>query len=204
MRRRHACLLALTAALALAANASAAGGRYVFDGGSAAQRDQVRQALQASAFDWDVVPGQVTIHIRRGIMSEAAPRHIWLDAGLLDSGSFAWGVVQHEFAHQIDYLLLKDADRRALQALLGGSAWCSGREGLDHDDNACERFATSVSWAYWPSPQNVFDPSRNRDEPWLRPLALRSALAGMLGVRDPFQARQTLFSGRPAVRPTPA
>jgi hypothetical protein len=204
MRRRHACLLALVSLLTLSAHAAASGGRYVFDGGTAAQRDQVRQALQASAFDWDLVPGQVTIHIKRGIMSEAAPRQIWLDAGLLDTGDFSWGVIQHEFAHQIDYLLLKESDRGALRALLGGRAWCTGPEGLDHDDNACERFATSVSWAYWPSPQNVFDPAKNRDEPWLRPAALRSLLASLLGVRDPFVARQTLSRGLSAGRPIPA
>jgi hypothetical protein len=201
MRRRHACLLALVSALILSANAAASGGRYVFDGGTAAQRDQVRRALQASAFDWDLVPGQVTVHIGRGIVSEAAPRQVWLDAGLLDTGTFSWGVIQHEFAHQIDYLLLKASDRAALRALLGGAAWCTGPEGPDHDDNACERFATSVSWAYWPSPDNVFDPARNHDEPWLRPVALRSLLGSLLGVRDPFLARQTLFQAPVTVRP---
>jgi hypothetical protein len=188
----------------LSAEATASGGRYVLDGGTPAQRDQVRQALQASAFDWDLVPGQVTIHIRRGITSQAAPRHIWLDAGLLDSGTFSWGVIQHEFAHQIDYLLLTDGDRAAIQGLLGGGAWCSGPEGFQHDANACERFATSVAWAYWPSPDNVFDPAKNVDERWLRPAALRGLLASLVGLRDPFQARQTLFAGRQASRPTPA
>jgi hypothetical protein len=204
MRRRHACLLALVSAVTLCAHAGASGGRYVFDGGTAAQRDEVRRALQASAFDWDLVPGRVTIHIRRGIMSEAAPRQIWLDAGLLDTGTFSWGVIQHEFAHQIDYLLLTEADRTALQALLGGQAWCTGAEGLGHDDNACERFATSLSWAYWPSPQNVFDPAKNRDEPWLRASPLRALLASLLGVRDPFPVRQTLSVSPSAGRPTPA
>jgi hypothetical protein len=207
MRRRPACRLALAAsavALTLCAQASAAGGRTTFDGGTFAQRDQVRQALQASAFDWDLVPGSITIHIRRGITSQAAPRHIWLDAGLLDSGPFSWGVIQHEFAHQIDYLLLTDADRAAIQRLLGGNAWCSGPEGYQHDDNACERFATSVAWAYWPSSGNVFDPVKNTDERWVRPVALRSLLAALLGIRDPFLARQTLFAGRSATRPTPS
>jgi hypothetical protein len=206
MRRRHACRLVLAlfaAALALCAQASGAGGRIAFDGGTSSQREQVRQALQASAFDWDLIPGTVTVHIRRGITSQAAPRHVWLDAGLLDSGAFSWGVIQHEFAHQIDYLVLKDADRAALQAVLGGKAWCSGPEGFEHDQNACERFATSVAWAYWPSPANVFDPARNHDESWLRPVSLRGALASLLGIRDPFLARQTLFAGRQAVRPIP-
>jgi hypothetical protein len=206
MRCRRACRFSVAVSavvLTLSAQAAASGGRYVFDGGTSAQREQVRQALQASAFDWDVVPGQITVHIRRGIASQAGPRHVWLDAGLLDTGAFSWGVVQHELAHQIDYLVLRDTDRAAIQGLLGGKAWCSGPEGYQHDENACERFATSVAWAYWPSSANAFDPAKNADERWLRPVALRALMASLLGVRDPFLARQTLFSQLPAPRPTP-
>jgi hypothetical protein len=207
MRCRHAYRLGLAlAAIALtlsAQAAAAASSRYLFDGGTSDQRDQVRQALQASSFDWGIVPGQVTVHIRSGITSQASPRHVWLDAGLLDSGVFSWGVVQHEFAHQIDYLVLDDAQRAALQQLLGGRTWCSGPEGFQHDENACERFATSISWAYWPSAANVFDPSRNSDERWLRAVALRSTVSSLLGFRDPFLARQTLLAARQTPRPLP-
>jgi hypothetical protein len=175
--------------LAFPAIASAGGGHYVFDGGTQAERAQVRAALQASTFDWNIVPGQITIHVQRGAASQAAPGQIWLDAGLLDAGRYAWAVIQHEYAHQVDYLVLTDSDRAALQALLGGTSWCSGAEGFAHDDNSCERFATSIAWAYWPSPQNAFDPGQTTGEGWLRAAPLRTLLGSLLGVRDPYTER---------------
>jgi hypothetical protein len=54
-------------ALALAPAALASGGHYVLAGGSAYEQQQVTQALQASSFDWNLVPAQVTIHIARNI-----------------------------------------------------------------------------------------------------------------------------------------
>jgi hypothetical protein len=175
--------------LSFPAIASGGGGRYVFDGGTQTERAQVRAALQASTFDWNIVPGQITIHVQRGIASQAAPGEIWLDASLVDAGRYSWAVIQHEYAHQVDYLVLTAADRVALQTLLGGTSWCSGGEGFGHDDNACERFATSVAWAYWPSPQNAFDPGQTADEGWLRPAQLRALLGSLLGVRDPYDER---------------
>jgi hypothetical protein len=172
--------------LLLPGRAAAAGGHYSFDGGTPAQRGQVRAALEASTFDWDVVPGTVAIHIRRGVGSQATPGEIWLDANLLDAGTFSWGVVQHEYAHQIDYLLLTASDRAQIQALLGGSSWCSGGEAMAHDDNACERFATAVSWAYWPSAQNAFNPAQAQGESWIRPAQLRTLLGRLTGVPDPY------------------
>ena len=193
-RLRFALLVALSV-LAFAGSAHASGGNYVFAGGTAAQQREVRSALQASSFDWGLVPGSVAIHVRRGIVSHASPGEIWLDASLLDAGSFAWAVVQHEYAHQVDYLLLTDADRARLEALLGGSAWCTGPEGLAHDDNACERFATAVAWAYWPAPANAFAPASGAVDSWLQPGPLRLMLAGMLGARDPYPDRLTLAAG---------
>ena len=188
MRCRPACLVLSLAALALPSGAAAAGARMSFDGGTAAERAQVRSALEASSFDWSVVPQRIVVHLQRGIASQAAPGEIWLDAGLVDTGRFSWGVIQHEFAHQIDFLVLTDDDRAAVQALLGGAQWCFGGESYAHDDNGCERFATAVAWAYWPSFQNVFDPSACPDETWLRAAALRALLAQRLGVRNPFRA----------------
>jgi hypothetical protein len=172
--------------LLLPGRAAAAGGHYSVDGGTVAERGQVRAALEASTFNWNVVPGTVAIHIRRGIGSQATPGEIWLDADLLDAGSFSWGVVQHEYAHQVDYLLLTPTDRDQIQAILGGSSWCSGGEGLAHDDNTCERFATAVAWAYWPSAQNAFDPTRASGESWLRSAPLRALLGRLIGVPDPY------------------
>ena len=70
----------------------------------------MRAALTASSFNWSLVRVQITIHIARDIpSSQATPGQIWLDAGLLDSGEFAWAFVQHEYAHQLDFFLLDDA-----------------------------------------------------------------------------------------------
>ena len=70
MRRLFIPLVApALAALALAAEARAAGGSYRFDGGTPAEQRQVRAALDASSFNWSLVPVQITIHIARDIPS---------------------------------------------------------------------------------------------------------------------------------------
>jgi hypothetical protein len=149
-------LVSVVLALVAAPGARAAGGNYSFAGGTPAQQSQVRSALNASSFNWGLVPGPVVIHIGRGDGPHAAAGQIWLDASLLDSGRFSWGVIQHEYAHQVDFSLLTDPMRSQLQTLLGGSSWWNG----PHDSIACERFADAVAWAYWPSPDNVLRPDR--------------------------------------------
>jgi hypothetical protein len=62
----------------------------------------------------------------------------------------AWGIVQHEYAYQVDFFLLDAGDRRRVRQWLGGSDWCYEDPDVDHDDHACERFASSLAWAYWP------------------------------------------------------
>jgi hypothetical protein len=101
--------LTAAACLALPATTSGAVGSYTFDGGTKKERETVVAALEASSFDWTLLPGSVAIHIVHGEPSRSLPHEIWLEADLLDAGEFAWGVVQHEFAHQVDYLLLDDA-----------------------------------------------------------------------------------------------
>lgn len=169
-------LLVTVASLVLAPGALATGGNYVFDGGTPAQQAQVRAALDASSFDFSLVPGPVTIHVVRGVVPEASPGQIWLDASLLDSGRFAWGVVQHEYGHQVDFALLDDSERARLQSLLGGMSWCSG---APHDQLTCERFADLVAWAYWESPDNVMKP----DGGGFAPAAFRRVVAQLLPVR---------------------
>jgi hypothetical protein len=169
---RHV-LLVFAAGLVLAPGALARGGSYTFDGGTRAERAQARAALDASAFDFSLVPGTVQIHIVRGVVPEATPGQIWLDASLLDTGRFSWGVVQHEYGHQVDFALLDDDARSELQALLGGTAWCSG---APHGELACERFADLISWAYWPSADNVMGADSGR----VTATAFRAALARIL------------------------
>jgi hypothetical protein len=156
--------LVAAACLTLPTAASGAVGSYTFDGGTKKERETVVAALEASSFDWTLIPGPVTIHIVHGEPSRSLPREIWLDADLLDAGEFAWGVVQHEYAHQVDFLLLDDAERDLLLRALGGRDWCYSVPGLAHDQYGCERFASTLAWSFWPSPKNSMRPTRPGDE----------------------------------------
>jgi len=69
---------------------------------------------------------------------------------------FARALIVGSGATLVDFSLLTDPMRSHLQTLLGGSSWWDG----PHDSIACERFADAVSWAYWPSPDNVLRPDR--------------------------------------------
>jgi len=148
-----------------AATAGAGGARgYTFDGGTKQERETVVAALRASSFDWSLVPGPIAIHIVEGEPSRSIPHEIWLDADLLDAGEFAWGVVQHEYAHQVDYLLFDKERRALLLKRLGGRDWCYGTPGLAHDQYGCERFASTLAWSFWPSLENSMRPTSRRDE----------------------------------------
>ena len=174
--------LPLVLAFALAPAAQAAGGRYAFDGGTRAQRGQVTSALHASSFNWNLVPGRIVIHIGKGISSHAVAGQIWLDGRLLNTGRFSWGVVQHEYAHQVDFFLFDDTKRAQLEQLLGGKDWCYSIAGLKHSDYGCERFASELAWAYWPSPDNSMKPSSSTDEAGAMPVAqFRAVLTQLIG-----------------------
>ena len=186
MRRVLQTLLpAVAAALvfAHAGTAQAAGGNYRFDGGSAVERTQVRQALKASSFNWSLVKAQVTIHIQRGTVSHALPGEIWLDADLLDSGRFGWATVQDEYAHQVDFFLLTPQMRAELQAALGATAWCyENASVVAHSDQGCERFTSMIPWAYWQSKDNAYRPTSKTDESAsMAPAKFRVLVARLLG-----------------------
>jgi hypothetical protein len=183
LRPRTLVLLVLVfAVMASAPVAFARGANYSFDGGTGSQRAQVGKALNASSFDWAIIRNQITVHIGR-FDSHAAPGEIWLDARLLDSGRFSWGVVQHEFAHQVDFFLLTPENRVELQRLLGAKAWCWETSGLQHADYGCERFASTVAWAYWQNGDNCMKPASQHDESaGMTPAAFRAALARLLDV----------------------
>jgi hypothetical protein len=171
----------MLAVLAFAAPAHAGGGNYVFDGGSAKQRAEVRSALEASAFDWNLVPAQITVHIRRGVDSHAFPGHIWLDADLLSAGRFSWAVVQDEYAHQVDFFLFDEAKRAQLTQALGAADWCYGLPGLAHSQYGCERFASTLVWSYWPSSDNTYRPrSANDESAAMAPARFRALLGELL------------------------
>jgi hypothetical protein len=204
MARARILLAALVAALAVTGTAQAAGGNYGFDGGTPAEQSQVTSALKASAFNWSIVPARVTVHIVRGRSnSEAAPGEIWLDADLLDSGRFSWGVVQHEYAHQVDFFLLTDSTRGQLNALLGGKAWCYGLPGMDavaslgHAAYGCERFASTLAWAYWPSADNSMQPMTSAAESAaMAPKAFRVLMAKLVGAPDTVGVKKPLGAKR--------
>ena len=145
--------------MVLAGGAGAAGGNYVFAGGSDAAQAAVRSALDASRFDWDLIDEQITIRIIDCGCAGASPGEILLDEEVLTDPRFgpkyAWGIVQHEYAHQVAFFLLDAAARRRVQAWLGGSDWCYEDATVGHDDHACERFASSLAWAYWARPRNI-------------------------------------------------
>ena len=184
------CVVAAALLATWAPSAGAVDGRYTIDGGTADEQAQVHLALRASAFDWQILP-PIVVHIARGAMSSASPGEVVLDADLLDAGRFSWGVVQHEFAHELDFLVLDDADRTALAALLGGQSWWPN-PGLSHGELTCERFASTLAWAYWESTDNVMRPSSTADEAGAAsPAAFRALLTQLL------QQKQEPISGAP-------
>lgn len=171
---------ALGVALALTPPSLAAGGSYVFVGGTSYERQQVTQALAASSFDWSAVPQTVTITIQPNVVSQAVPGHIWLDSNLLDSGEFSWGVVQNEYAHQVDFYLLDDLQRAQLTSALGAAAWCYGdAAGLTLEQYGCERFASTLAVAYWQSPYNCI--GATSDVAPIAPAAFRALLVSLIG-----------------------
>jgi hypothetical protein len=169
--------------LTFAGSALASGGNYTINGGNAFEQQQVRQALAASSFDWSVVPGPVRITIAPSPSAEAVPGEIFLDPGLLDSGRFAWGVVQHEYAHEVDFALFDAATHERLRQALGAPVWCYGdNPSLAHNQYGCERFASTLAWAYWQSPDNSMKPAAIDGESGaISPAAFRALLASVLG-----------------------
>jgi hypothetical protein len=184
---------AVLAALVWPAVAGARGGHYVFDGGSARQRAQVRIALDASSFDWSIVPARIVIHLRKSDDTYAVRGEIFIDADLLDSGIFAWGPIQHEYAHQVDFFLLNGAKRATLLHLLGGRSWFAAGNAVagfkskyQHALYGCERFASTLAWSYWMSSDNSLRPQTSHDESAaMEPARFRKLLEQMLGVRNP-------------------
>lgn len=194
---RPLLLAAIIAALVFPASAQAAAKRVSFDGGTHAQRAQVQAALRASSFRWELIPQTVTVHIGRGLVSRAGSGTVWLDADLLDSGIFSWGVVQHEFAHQVDFLLLSPWQRMQLATALGADDWCGADTTRSHADYGCERFAATLTWAYWPSRSNAFRPQSPADESAaLPPTRFRGLLDAVLGVPTVRARRFVLQTGR--------
>ena len=122
------------------------------------------------------------MHVVSGLgTSRATHGHVFLDATLLGAGRFSWATIQDEFAHQVDFFLLDDAERATLLRRLGGRDWCYGVKGLRHHEYGCERFASTLVWSYWQSPANAYRPLSPRDESAaMEPAAFRALLARLL------------------------
>jgi len=185
MSRAHV-LLAVVAVFFFASSslAQAALPTYTFDGGTPAEQAQVGKALAASSFDWSIIGRSVTVHIGDYDGDYATPGDVYISASLLDSGQFAWGTVQHEFAHQVDFALLSDADRAQLQQALGVGTWFGdGTTPLPHSALGAERFASELAWAYWQSPNNSMSPGYIGVESNGMPVAqFRALVTQLLGV----------------------
>jgi hypothetical protein len=189
--RRLRVLVALSATVGLLCvePALAVGGHYAVVGGTTRNAVEVRRALNASRFDWSLVRQQITIHVSPGgdSSSYATPGEIWLSPELLATGSFSWGIIQHEYAHQVDFLLLNETQRGVLTQRLHAADWCYGMSGLAHDRYGCERFASTLAWAYWPDARNAQRPTSSSDESAaMNPARFRALLSKMIGFADPF------------------
>jgi hypothetical protein len=199
MFKRLSILLATAAAgLAFAGLAHAKGGNYTFVGGTPVEQAQVKAALDASAFDWSLVPAEIKIRIGKGYPAKATRGNIWLDSGLLASGQFSWGTVQHEYGHQVDFFLLDAAKRTVLAPQLGGSSWWQTASILDHDDLTSERFASTLAWSYWPNAANSMKPESAHDESaGMEPSKFRSLLKQMIGAPDTLTAAEGAAEATP-------
>jgi hypothetical protein len=174
-------LAAVVGALAVPGSALARGGDYVFQGATTAEQAQVRAALDASSFDWGLVGSRITIHVRPGIVSHSTRGHIWLDSRLLRAGRFAWATVQDEYAHQLDFFRFDDSTRQRLTSELKAKDWCYSVDGLTHAEYGCERFASTLVWTFWQSPENAYRPTSRRDEAAaMAPARFRALLAQVL------------------------
>ena|SRR3989442_8215295 len=181
-RALRTILLTALAALALTGQAQAAGGNYVFDGGTAKQRTQVRSALNASSFNWSLVPAQIKIHIAPVGQSYSTRGEIWLDTQLLNTGRFSWAMVQDEYSHQVDFFLFNDTIRAQLNGLLGSKDWCYGVTGLLHSQYGCERFSSTFVWSYWQSKDNAYKPeSQTSESASMAPAKFRALMKQLIG-----------------------
>ena len=201
MRRTLLTLFSAICFFAFAQSALAGGGSFAFSGGTPKEQATVHSALEASSFSWSLIPSTITIHIGAYGDSYSTYGQVYLDASLLDSGRFAWGVVQHEMGHQVDFFLFDDTKRAMLLQLLGGKDWCYSISGLKHSDYGCERFASELAWAYWPSPDNSMKPSSSTDEAGAIPVAqFRAVLTQLIGAPVVPQAPSTTKAFAPATK----
>jgi hypothetical protein len=169
--------------------ATAADVTLEFSGGSDAARAEVVAALDASAFDWSVIGRPVSVQILDCGCAGSRPGVVVLDEEMLSSSpygrAYTWGIVQHEFAHQVWWYALDDGRRSELRQVLGGAELCYEQLGVPHDAHACELFASTLGWAYWPVPGNPM-----QGEKVTRARSFRRLMSGLLGIDARFAVRR--------------
>jgi hypothetical protein len=183
-RRLIVTLAAAASAFVFAGVAHASGGNYVFQGGTPYQQLQVTSALNASSFNWSLVTQQITIDIAPVAVDNSIPGTIYLDPSLLNSGQYSWGVVQNEYANQVDFYLLPQTADATFNSALGGTAWCrADQAGLQTAQYGCERFASTLAWAYWQNAGNCVNPTdAGGISGAMTPTAFKALLTSTLGV----------------------
>jgi hypothetical protein len=75
------------------------------------------------------------------------------------------------------------AARARVTDALGASTWCyTDGPVLDHNRYGCERFASTLAWAYWQSPTNCMKPAAlGAESSGMTPGAFRTLLVTLLG-----------------------
>lgn len=188
-------LAAIVAALTLAGGAAAAGVQV--DGGTPFEQAQVTKALAASSFDFGQLPQPVAVHIvapgDSHLADDAAgystPGEVWLSSYWLDFGPAGWGFVQHEFAHEVDYMLLTDAERAALLRRFGATSWCD--HSLPYTSRPCEWFASELAWAFWPGATNLQSPGYTQGLSGHLPVTTFRAALESFGLAKPTRVCRT-------------
>ena len=86
--------------------------------------------------------------------------------------------------------------------MLGAKQWCYDDPSLPRGANACERFAATLAWSYWPSADNSMRPAGPSD--WsasMSPKSFRTTLSQMIGAPDRLDGPASQATVRPRRRP---
>ncbi len=145
-------LLCLLLALVFTPPALASGGHYTFSGGSSFDVRRYGQALRVSAFNWSLLEQVVTVRIAPGLASGAIPGRITPDAPTRQRRIFVACRAARVRASG-GLLPARRCGARAVCREARGPDVVSGRGRLPHGAYGCERFASTLAWAYWPSAQ---------------------------------------------------
>ncbi len=112
-------------------------------------------------------------------------------------------MVQDEYAHQVDFYLFDAGTRAYVNRELGGLDWCYGVAGLAHSDYGCERFSSTLVWAYWPSRDNAYRPESPLDESAaMAPARFRALMTELVDAGSVPALRETKVARRGASRAT--